>query len=113
MSDLSVSEVPFQLRCALRADRTAATTSSGPDTGSSAIGCPVVGAYVVLVPAVACSSPARRRITDWSVAYDAVGSSSGSAGIEVCSLIGPGYLWVTDVSAFGCRKSVRTSGAGH
>jgi hypothetical protein len=36
-----------------------------------------------------------------------VGSSSGSAGIEVCSLICPGYLPVTAVSAVAILMSQR------
>src|SRR6185437_176966 len=92
----SASGTRRQVCCVLRASRTAATTSFSLDTGRSAIGCPVAGAYDVLVPAVARSSPDNRRMTDWSVAYDAVGSSSGSAGIDVCSLICLGYLPVID-----------------
>jgi hypothetical protein len=56
--------VPFQLRCVRRAERIAATTSSALDSGSSATGCPVAGAYDVRVPAVARSSPVSRRTTD-------------------------------------------------
>ena len=67
-------------------------TSYAPATGQPIADLPVSSADDVRVPAVARNRPDNRRITDWSVAYEAVGSSSGSAGIDVWSLIREGYL---------------------